>query len=154
MATFKSDIVSKYDAARTGLPDGLVDGDDGGGLVLRAKAIVTLDAATATNDIMELVDLPPGAVWSPELSSVSCSADPGTALTLDVGTATNPDAYADGIDLASGGQVAFTSGTMPSAVGTTVRQEDVARIIATVKAATAPTAGVKLVFTIVYVVKG
>ena len=57
--------------------------------------------------------LPAGAIPIPGLSFVDAE-DPGTALEVDVGYASNPDALADGIALSSGGHVLFTSGTMPA----------------------------------------
>lgn len=156
MADTNSDLIAAKAAALLGLADGIVNGDDDGGLVLRKKAIVTLPAGVADADTFQICDLPPGAVLDPTQSSVTCSADPGTTLVLDVGHADNVDEYADGITLSAGGQIAFTSGTMPSAVATTRRTSTTERVFATVPSsgASSVTADVKLIFTIVYVVKG
>lgn len=164
MANTKSDLITAQEAARTGLSSGVVNGDDASGLILRAKGIVTLPSGVADADTFQICDLPPGAVPLPELSNVCCSADPGTTLVLDVGysdtneggSTTDADGLADGITLSSGGQIAFTSGTMPAAVATTVRTTRKTRVYATVptSGASTVTAGVKLVFTIAYAVKG
>lgn len=105
------------------------------------------------NDVILLGILPVGAIVIPALSSVYC-ADPGTTLTLDVGFEGNPDAFADGITLSSGGRVEFTSGTAPSAltpepitVGTTYPD---GTVYATVASASTLTDAVVLTFTIAY----
>lgn len=72
-----------------------------------------LDTTESATDTINLAVLPVGATLIPELCTVYC-ADPGTTLTLDVGYAANPDAYADGIVLSAGGLVNFASGTAPS----------------------------------------
>lgn len=156
MANTNSDLIAAQTAALTGLSGGILNGDDNGGLVLRKKAIVTLPEGVADADTFQICDLPPGAVLDPTLSNVACSADPGTTLVLDIGHSGNTDEYADGITLSAGGQVAFTSGTMPAAVATTRRTTDVERVYATVPSsgASSVTAGVKLIFTLVYIVKG
>lgn len=164
MANTNSDLITKQAAALTGLSGGVVNGDDANGLVLRAQAIVTLPSGVADADTFAICDLPPGAVPIPQLSSVACSADPGTTLLLDVGysdateggSTTDADGLADGITLSSGGLVNFCSGTMPAAVATPVRTTRKTRVTAVVptSGASTVTAGVKLVFTIAYAVKG
>lgn len=99
------------------------------------------------NDIINLAILPVGAILVPALCSVLC-ADPGTTLTLDVGYADNPDAYADGIVLSSGGRVEFTSGTAPS--GMVPEAMTTGTLIATVASAGTLTDAVVLYFTIAY----
>jgi hypothetical protein len=151
MATFNSDLVT---SAAERLPSNrLRDGDTANGKLTLATANVTLTGATATSDILQIIpalNLPVDAVVVPQLCSVTCSADPGTTLTLDVGYAANPDAYADGIVLSSGGQVAFTSGTIPAAVGTPVRTDADGAIYATVASASTITNGTILTFIIAY----
>lgn len=164
MADTNSDLIAAQASALTGLSGGIVNGDDTNGRIQRAKAIVTLPSGVADADTFQLCDLPSGAVPLPELSNVCCSADPGTTLVLDVGhtdaseggSTTDADGLADGITLSSGGQVAFTSGTMPAAVATTVRTDRKTRVYATVPSsgASSVTAGVKLIFTIAYAIKG
>jgi hypothetical protein len=151
MATFNSTLVTA-DAARL-MSAGLRDGDDANGKLTVATANVTLTSATAANDILNIIPaglLPIGAVVVPQLCSVT-SADPGTTLTLDIGYAANPDAYADGITLSAGGQIAFTSGTLPAAVTTPVRITGAAdAIYATVMTANTVTDATVLTFIIAY----
>lgn len=154
MGNLTSNILAAKAAARNSLASGIVNGDDDGGLVLRKKAVITTDGSVTANDLWFLCDLPPGAVLEPSLSYVTCSADPGTTLTLDIGHSGNTDEYADGIVLSSGGRVNFASGTIPSAVGTPRRTTTTERVYATVASADTVTSGVKLVFDLVYVVKG
>jgi hypothetical protein len=79
------------------------------------KVPYTLTANDETeSDTIAIMALPPGAIPRPEYSNVTCSADVGTALTIDIGTAENTDGWADGIVLDSGGKVECTSGTMPA----------------------------------------
>lgn len=99
------------------------------------------------NDVINLAKLPVGSIVIPALCSVHC-ADPGTTLTLDVGYAANPDAYADGITLSSGGHINFVSGTAPS--GLAQEPMTTENLIATVASASTLTDAVVLTFTIVY----
>lgn len=153
MATFKSTLVQLQEAAALRASDGLRDGDDAFGIVAIATAVVTLTGATAANDILEIIpeqQVPVGAVVVPQLSSVQCSADPGTTLTLDVGDAGNTDRYADGIVLSSGGLVNFCSTGVPEAAVTPYRITEQGKIYATVASADTITNGTKLTFVIAY----
>jgi hypothetical protein len=151
MATINSTLVTA--AGQRLVSAGLRNGDDANGKLTIATANVTLTSATAANDILTIIPegfIPKGAVVVPQLCSVT-SADPGTTLTLDVGYAANPDAYADGITLSAGGQIAFTSGTLPAAVTTPVRMEGTAdAIYATVMTANTVTDATVLTFIIAY----
>ena len=152
MANFKSDLITAND--QVNISDKVVNGDRTGGLLLYATAIYTLLATEAANDTIQLFDLPAGAVIVPQLSHATCSADPGTALTFDIGDAGDVDRYANDILLAAGGQVAFTAGTMPAGVAAPYQPTAQTRVYATVVTATSLTAAVKVVFTIAYRVKG
>lgn len=152
MANFQSDLITAND--QIDISDKMVNGDRTGGLLLYATAIYTLLSTEAAADTIQLFDLPAGAVIIPQLSHATCSADPGTALTFDVGDAGDVDRYANDILLASGGQVAFTAGTMPAAVATPYQPTEKTRIYATVVTATTLTAAVKVAFTIAYRIKG
>jgi hypothetical protein len=150
MANFKSTIVTKQEAAATGIPNGVINGDDISGLLLLATAQYTLLGTEAENDTLQLFDLPPGAVLVPQLSHVT-SADPGTTLTFDVGDAGDTDRYADGIVCSAGGQIGFCSGTLPAAVLAPYRDNSApTRIVAKFDSANTLTAGVVLTFTIAY----
>jgi hypothetical protein len=79
-----------------------------GGTLKCLLATYTTTGAEATSDTFSLCYLPKGAVVSRGDSYVSC-VDPGTTLTLDIGTSANADVYADGIVLSTGGTVTFGS---------------------------------------------
>jgi hypothetical protein len=108
----------------------------------------TLVGTEAANDIINITRLPLGAVVVPSLCSVTAE-DPGTTLTLDIGTAENPDGLADGIVLSSGGQVAFTSATMPADALTQTRLAS-QLVYATVASAASLTANAKLCFNLAW----
>lgn len=128
-----------------------------------AQVSYTLVGTEAANDIINLCILPPGCIPIPALSSVAC-ADPGTALVLDIGTAADVDALADGIVLSAGGVIPFAGATLPlatSAITPTALVADTAtgttgntRVYATVMTATSLTASVVLTFTIAYEIGG
>lgn len=157
MADTNSDLIAAKLAARTGLANGIVNGDDNGGLLLFYNVEVALTSGVAANDTFQLIDLPPGAVIVPELSYIAATGDPGTTLTLDVGDSGDADRYCDGANLgalSAAGIVAFTAPAIPAAVFTPYRNnEDVTRIYAT--AATVGTnSAVTLKFSIVARIKG
>lgn len=125
------------------------------GEVTYARIPYTLAGTEASNDTINLCILPAGAIPMPGVSSVTCSQDPGTTLTLDIGNANDPDGWADGIVLSSGGQVACTNTAIP-AWATTNHQlvPDTGSgncvIYATVASANTLTAGTVLMFTLGY----
>lgn len=153
MATIKSDLVTKQEAALTDITAGLEHGDDFAGIVLYATAIVTIPATPEVDDIIELVPaeaVPAGAVVIPQLSHVYCVTDPGTALNLDIGIADLEDKFADNLALTAAGLVSFAaSGTPPDGIASPYRMADPADIIATVKTSTGVVETVA-VFTIAY----
>lgn len=161
MATFKTDLITKQEAALTGLSGGVLQGDDANGELRLATGIVTVTDALAGDDILAICDLPPGAVPVPQLSHATC-ANPGTALVIDVGYTDAPeggdnadeDGLADGITMSAGGQFAFTGGTLPATVAAPFRTERKTRVQALVKTATSITDATKIAFTIAYRVKG
>ena len=73
----------------------------------------TLATTEVANDIINLCILPPDCIPVPQLSHVF-SADPGTTLTMHVGTANDVDGWANGLTLSAGGRIEFTSGTAPA----------------------------------------
>jgi len=144
MANTNSALVTKLAAAATSPAYSLKGVEYCAGLIF-IRGQVTCPATPSADDTLTLVPaklLPPGAVFAPEWSWLYCETDPGTALTLDVGTASNPDSLADALALTTaattGGKVAFdVSGTAPLGITdpiTISTQEDV---IATVKVTTA-----------------
>lgn len=124
-----------------------------------AVARYTLTAGTdeAADDIINLCILPAGAIPLPHLSKIVCDADPGTAFTVDVGTAALVDGWGDAVALTTAGIVEFTAAahTMPDWLVQTPLVADSATqgnvvVFATVKTSTAPTAGVNLDFILAY----
>lgn len=157
MADTNSDLIAAKLAARTGLANGITNGDDAGGILTFYNVEVAFTSSVQANDTFQLIDLPPGAVIVPELCSITASADPGTTLTIDVGDAANPDRYCDGANLgalSAAGNVSFIAPAIPDAVFTPYRNnEDVTRIYAT--AATVGTnSNCTLKFSIVARIKG
>lgn len=152
MATFTTDIFDAQDEARDNTSR-LASPNVASGEVQFAHVPYTLVGTEAANDLIKLAVLPAGAIPIPQLSEVLC-ADPGTTLTLDVGTADNADGWADGITLSSGGKIAFTSGTAPAWNDATPLVADSgsgnAVVYATVASANTLTADVVLYFQLAY----
>ena len=120
-----------------------------GGTLKARLATYTCTGSEATNDTFGLCYLPKGAVVARGLSSVT-SIDPGTTLTLDIGTSSNTDLYADGIVLSAGGTISFGS-TLPLVADVPfVATTDNTPIVVTLASAGTVTAGVVLYFTVAY----
>ncbi len=121
-----------------------------GGTLKCLLASYTTTGSEAANDTFNLCRLPKGAIVSRGNSFVSC-VDPGTTLTLDIGTSSNADVYADGIVLSSGGTVGFgdtvagTAGDLAPAATT-----DNSTVIVTIASANTVTASTVLYFTVAY----
>lgn len=113
-----------------------------GGTVLRIRGQVTCPATPTVNDTLTLIPaelLPVGAVYLPEESWLFCESDPGTALTLDIGPDSNPDALADALALTvtavGAGRVGFDrSGTLPLGISDpiTITEQEAVRATVTV----------------------
>lgn len=122
----------------------------------RIPYVLTAGTDEAAADIINLCVLPAGAIPMPELSSVVCIGDPGTAFTVDVGTAADPDGWGDGVALTTTGKVEFTAAahTAPAWLADTPIVADAgsgnAVVYATVVTSTAPNAGVVLNFILAY----
>jgi hypothetical protein len=118
--------------------------------------VLTSGTDEAATDIINLCILPAGCIPVPQLSSITCSADPGTAFTVDVGTAANTDGWGDGVALTAAGKVEFCAAahTQPAWLVPTGLVADTgsgnAVVYATVDTSTSPTAGVILYFTLAY----
>lgn len=151
MPTFKSDLVTKRDAAPKSISANTIDGDAVAGIALRTTAIYTIAGTEVANDIIELVDIPLGAVIIPQECSI-LAEDPGTALVIDIGDTANDDGVADGVVLSAGGlfNAVSNSAAIPADALTPRRHNSPTRLFATVKTATELTAGAKLVFIIAY----
>ena len=154
MATFNSATynLQKTDRANTSrnLAAGVVDGT-----VEFATFSYALAGTEATSDVINLCVLPAGVTPLPALSKVTCSADPGTTLTLDIGTAADLDGWADGIVLSAGGDVNCTNTAIPAWAATMTpiiadSNSGNAVVKATVASAATLTASVILLFTLAY----
>lgn len=116
-----------------------------------ATVLYALAGTEVANDTIKLAVLPPGVKVVPSLSRVVCQ-DPGDALTIDIGFASNDDALADGLALTTAHDVAFTA----NGTATAAQYEPAAlavgdeTIFATVKTATNLTATAKILFQIAY----
>lgn len=121
-----------------------------GGTLKCLLASYTTTGLEAANDTFNLCRLPKGAIVSRASSAVSC-VDPGTTLTLDIGTSSNADVYADGIVLSSGGTIAFgsavagTAGDLAPSATT-----DNTTVIVTIASANTVTTSTVLYFTVAY----
>jgi hypothetical protein len=120
-----------------------------GGTLKCLLATFTTTSTNATGDTFNLCYLPKGAVLARGDSYVSCIA-PGT-LALDIGTAANPDVYADGIVLTNGGTVTFGSGVAGVEADLAfVATTDNTPVIVTIANAGSVTTGRVINFTIAY----
>lgn len=114
----------------------------------------TIAGTEATNDTINLCVLPAGVIPVPQLSKINHSADPGTTLVVDVGTAADADGWIDGVTCSAGGQVEAGSGTVPAWLVPTPLVADTgsgnAVVVATLASVSSLTAGVIVYFTLAY----
>lgn len=103
------------------------------GAVQTARLRVPLTTDNEASDVIDLVELPLGAIVLPELSRVIVTDDATSgALTLDIGDSVDPDRYADGINAASTGIIEFcsvVSGTAPAALHAQHKVTETTRLI-------------------------
>jgi len=145
-----SDLATKQAAALRDPSAGLIKGHDFSGILLYARGQVTCPVTPTVGDTLTLIPaaaLPVGAVFCPEESWVYCETDPGTALTLDIGPVSNPDALADALALTvigeTNGKVTFDkSATMPLGISDPITILDQEAVLATVMVSTAVVATV------------
>lgn len=108
------------------------------GLLYQIRGQVTIPATPTVNDTLTLIPaelLPVGAVYEVLDSHLFFETDPGTALQLDIGPASDPDALADALDCNAAGRVELSaSGTKPAALLDPVKVSAQEAIIATIKA--------------------
>ena len=94
----------------------------------------------ASGDTANLFTVPKGLVPIPHASRIVCEAL-GTTCTLDIGTADDADAYADGVSGTAAASLIFSGGVQALAPVATTEQTT---IIATLATAATMTAGAKL----------
>lgn len=104
MATIYTDIGADQLAAETSLADRVILGEKISGAIKHARARITLAGALTTGDIIKVVKLPEGSVVLPSLCH---AATPGVtaAVTLDIGTSADVDAFSDGIVLGTAAEI-------------------------------------------------
>jgi hypothetical protein len=125
-----------------------------GGTLHSVRISYALTDAEASADTLALVYLPKGALVHRNLSYIEL-IDPGSGtLIVDVGTSSNGDCYADGIDLSAGGSISFgsavagTAGDLASSVLTTTDNTLVTLTCATASGALAGTIYVTITFSL------
>lgn len=113
MASANSDHynLQKSDRARTSLQatPNISDGS-----IQYAIIPVSFAGTESANDTVNLCQLPPGVIPVPALSYVQVTTDPGTTLTVDIGTTLDPDGWCDGANVAAVGVVNCCSAAIPA----------------------------------------
>lgn len=113
----------------------------------------TIAGTEAANDTINLFRAVPGSKLIPSMSRITCE-DPGTALTLDIGDASDSDRYLDGAALTTAHDATF--GSLPSVTATAAQYRPVVitdankDIVATVMTATSLTAGAKILILLAF----
>ena len=80
---------------------------------------VPVTADNVATDVITLIELPPGAIVLPEISSIIVTDDMTSgALTIDIGDSGDPDRYCDGANCASVGVVNFLTPAIPAGFAT------------------------------------
>jgi hypothetical protein len=70
-------------------------------------------------NVIDLLELPPGAIVIPELSFINVTDDMSSgAVSVDIGDAVDVDRYCDGANLAAVGTVQFLAPALPAAYTT------------------------------------
>lgn len=128
----------------------------GSGQVEFATIPYTTDGNEGTSEphTILLMELPPGTIPMPMLSRVTCSATSGGTLVVDIGTAQDPNGWASGMVLSSGGEVTCNSAAHAAFNAPTAITADTgatnATVYATISSAATVTAGIVLYFTLAY----
>ncbi len=142
---------SQYDTSK-GRVVSMAKGSEVCGTVLMARAVMSVEAGMAVNDVVNLVHLPPGAVVVPHFCRVSCEAC-GTTLTVTVGDKDDADRFSGSLTLSAAADLAFTKadgGLNPKDLGGDERRGTWVR--ATITGASALTAGKRVQWWIAYTV--
>ena len=154
MPSFDSGTYDNQEYTRTN-PTRLQAGNVVSSDVVYTRIPYTLAGSESAGDTINLCLLPAGAIPLPELSSIVCSGDPGTTLTVDIGTSADADGWCDGAVLSSGGQVTCTSAVVPAYMVAGELAEDTAtpgnvKVVVTVASANTLTASTILYFILAY----
>lgn len=153
MATFNTDIYLEQKETRAN-PSRLATANVASGDVQFAEFKYIIAGTEDSNDIINLILLPSGAIPIPQLSRIFVGASPAADLTIDIGNADNPDGFGDGFDLSAGGLFPFTAGTAPAWLVQTPLVADgsggTSLIYVTITSASTPVVGVTLFFQIAW----
>jgi hypothetical protein len=146
---------SKPDRAN---PSRLAPPNNASGNVEFVRCKYTILGTEQAGELIKLCILPVEAIPLPQLSS-AYNAVTG-AFVVDIGTAADPDGWADGLALTAAGRKEFTSSSpAPAWLEPTPIVADVgslnksgsAEVYATIVTATTPTAGVVIQFLLAYI---
>ncbi len=126
MAVETSNERASQVAAATNFADRVDDSKLLSGPMQYAFVTVEWDGDESAAEVVDLIELPEGAMVFPEHSKVIVSTDCAATLTVDVGDATDPNRYADGVDAGAVGEDSFLAPAIPAAVATKyeVEKED------------------------------
>lgn len=75
---------------------------------------VSFAGTESAADTVNLCQLPAGVIPVPALSSIQVTSDPGTTLTVDIGTALDADGWCDGANVAAVGLVNCLTPAIPA----------------------------------------
>jgi hypothetical protein len=150
MASFETVTGALQNDARTDASKAPNAASFGGKLHVERHEYVLTDAEAA-NDTIDVCWLPVGAVVVPHLSCVAASGDPGTTLTLDIGTSDDADRFANEIVLSAGGAaILFSSATLPEESHNPTPLTTATKVICTVATAASLADTRTLVFWLAY----
>ena len=144
---YSSSIYASVSPTRTN-PSRLLNQLQQSGNVQFAHFSYTWLGSEASGEIINLMELPAGAIVIPQLSSVTTLTDAGATVTMDIGEAADPNGMASLIVLSAVGQVSFTSTNVPAYIAPTPLTADTGEtngnttIYATLGTVTTPTASV------------
>lgn len=117
-------------AAASSFADRIDDKRQISGPVQYAFIDVPVTADNVATDVIELIELPPGAIVYPELSRIITTDDMSSGtVNIDIGDIVDPDRYCDGAVCSAVGEVLFTTPAIPD--GYTNRHEVVDTGVAT-----------------------
>lgn len=148
MATYKTDVQT----GQTGFARDRIEGQRVTGEFEFAEVLWTLPAGVLTNDIIELVTLPVGAVVYPEYSRTISNGTGGTSTSIaKIGDYGDDDRYSVSVQAVNTAANAFwIPAPLTSVFPRYVVTKDTAVVTATITHGGAPTAGQKLQFIICF----
>ncbi len=153
MATFTTGTYDAQNPNRNNISR-LLDKNIASGEVEFAVVQYALAGTEAANDVIDLCILPAGVTPVPQLSKITCGADPGTTLTMHVGTAAAASGWINGAVLSAGGEVSADTTNIATWVTPTPLAADAgsgnAVVFATVASANTLTASTVLTFLLAF----